>query len=258
MSTERISQMSEKELENLYNRIGNTLKMASESPYESERETAMKLAQKMMMEYSISMDEIQAKTGNAQKLEAVREYVEILDKESQWWVKDLYWSLGKHFRCQGVFVPKMNSEYGSMGLYGLRGDVQICTEICKFAILSIKYFSECYVVNEVNRLNNLPMKDRPPIYQKWVKLKDFKGAKNDYIKGYIKGLSIAFTKQEEENKQEWGLVIVMHDVVKKFIKDQNFKTAKRSKVSTSGDEEHYRKGKKDGASYVHKKAMIEE
>lgn len=244
------------ELDKVYEKISNMLRRASSTTFEAEREVAMKKAQKMMVEYSISMSELEERTGVKKAKEAVEVPVEILKKKTMWYVLDLYTRLAPHFRCKAFRYLGMGTN-GTVGMVGLKDDVKIATEIIKFAMLSLEYFAECHVVNLVNKYNNMPINERPPIYQRFVKKSDFVGEYNDYIRGYISGLNDAFAKQEEENKQQWGLVLVMDNAVTEKIENMGFKKGRSRKgVASSGDSSHFGKGKNDGSKYTHKKGML--
>jgi hypothetical protein len=217
--------------------IQKVLAKANNNPNENEAELAMLKAQELMVKYNLTMSDVT--TVEEEEKEVVN--AQATDNgRTMWWIKSLSAVIARNFRCESI-----NHYVGGkshLRFIGLKDDVDIAQKIFAFAKEMVEILSNDYVDKLVREYNSNWMTN------KGVKTKkDYAGAKNDYIKGFIKGLQAKF--QEQIDKNGWGLIIVKDDMVVEYIDNMNLHKAPPTRVTGSGDDTHYSKGYTDGKSF---------
>ena len=254
---------------------------------ESEAETALLLAQKLMARHSLDVADIEA---NSNDKETQKEVVEGFGSENvklPWWYKQLASIIADNFRCY-TFIKSYYAT-SKIAFLGLKVDVEIAKSVFKFATIQIEHYAKEYRRARRKELDKkLPDGFKKGSFEEMSEiainaglqkhivmgikvtyntdstrkkylttaLKDFLGLsidgaaiRNDFIRGFLSGLREKFKEQQEQNKEEWGLVLVKDkDVVARF-ESMTFKTSSASSVRTGNDGDAYSTGRQRGKAF---------
>lgn len=199
-----------------------------------ESDTAMLMAQKLLAKHRLSMKDIEMANGK-QSRKAIygdgTEYTRL-----QWWMKTLAMTISENFKCY-TFVQHSYKKTKIVFL-GLEEDIELCKMVYNFAVASIKFHSEQY------------MKFRGISGDRGLTM----SIKNDYISGYLQGLSDKF--KEQVSRENWGLILVKDALVVKEYNNLSLKAGKSSKRSSRGDADAKAKGYTDGMNFSHGQRTI--
>lgn len=156
------------------------------------------------------------------------------------WIVSLSAIIGENYCCKGYRYRRYGEQTNCIGFIGLEDDVEICVAVFKYAvdcvlseIKNIKKESACYYSDYVKRLCN------------------------SYGYGFTAGVSEAFRKQQEENEQGWGLVLVMPKEVEEasqHLGHEQFQS--RAQKHLQGSE--YYRGFEEGTEFDPTKRLGEE
>ena len=217
-------------------KLRKVLAKANNNPSVKEAETAMLIAQRIMVENNLCMDDVNLTEGNEIKKEAVE--VTVSDKKRQmWWEKDLIRIISNNFRCK-FFVRRFTYRNNShLCLIGLKEDVEIAKETISYALKAMTYYSSQYV-------------------------KENKGSgfsttqiKNSWLQGFIRGLESKFKQQVKQN--DWGLVLVRDKIVEDAIGKLGLKkSSSRGSSIRAGVSSAYKSGYHQGNSFESRSGVL--
>ena len=166
----------------------------AESPVEAEAKAALLKARQLMAEHKLT--EAELKEVEKQAVKDVRTDI-TCSKRRDPWIINLSAVIGENYCCKGYRHHRYGEQTQYIGFIGLEDDVEICVAIFKYAVDCIRA--------GVKRIK----KENEGYYSNYVK-----SLCDSYGYGFCYGISEAFSKQQEENKSEWGLVLVMPKEVK--------------------------------------------
>lgn len=224
-----------KKREGLLERIKKLFAMGNDTRgNENESQTALLKAQKLMAEHGISQTEI----NDENSIDNTVQDVSITGYKSiEWWHGRLGVIISENFKCF-CYVDNRRQGYRnllkSINFVGLSDDIKIAREVFYYAIMMIEYHVEVYVRNY--RIENPGKTSYKPI-------------ENRFIEGYLSGLKRKFEEQKEQNKSEWGLVLVRDKRIDEYTKNELNLKKSNSKIRSSNDMEHYDKGFKKGKAF---------
>lgn len=213
------------------------------SENENEARLALLRARELMAKHKLSNRDLEDAKPADEKL--IHEHIGVTcTSRKNAWRRTLAALIAKSYLCSTyiTWYGKRSQTY-TVGLAGLETDFQIC----KKAIL--------YAVDCVDSYNKRLASRYKGIYtQAYIsKLQDNYGA------GFCNGLRDAFNRQNEEKKQEWGLVMVQPQAVTDFV--ESLGEAKRTvKLPSAADSmlmAQRRRGYSDGEQYVTQKRLEE-
>lgn len=200
----------------------------AESPNENEAREALLKARQLMAEHKLT--EAELKDGEKQSVKDIRTDI-TCSKRRNPWVVMLSEVIGRNYCCQSYISHLYGEQTQKIGFIGLEEDVELCVFIFKYAvdcvlseIKRIKKENECYTSNYVKRLCD------------------------SYGYGFAIGVYEAFDKQQSENENEWGLVLVMPKEVQEAsqkLKIVDFNSQAEKNISGSA----YAKGYKQGTEF---------
>ena len=201
---------------------------------EIESQSAILKAQQLMAEYGISHTDIQDGTNFPNEVQdnSITGY-----KNLEWWHGNLGQVISENFKC---FCYMDNRRMGyrqvlhSVNFVGLCEDIKVAKEVFYYAIMMIEYHSEVYLRNY--RIEN---PDR----------KDYRAIENKYVQGYLAGLKRKFEEQKEQNKKEWGLILVRDKSIDEYVKKELNLCSASSKIKSSRDMEHFNNGFTQGKNF---------
>lgn len=220
--------------EKVLKKIQKALALSKNNPSAEESQTALLKAQELMAKHNLSFGDVEI--GNkSQNKDVIKGFGTEFTK-LQWWMKELAGIIGDNFRCYNY----LNCRYGKRRItfMGLKEDVELCTEIYKFAVEAIKTHSKAFlkrykVSGDRARTNAI---------------------KNDYIYGYLSGMREKFKEQVEKN--DWGLVLVKDALVVQKYNEMNLEKSEASKIKTAGSNKAHEEGYKDGKNFDHSRKRI--
>ena len=173
-------------------KIQNLLELAYDAPDDEEGQTALLMAQKLMVKHNLSMSDVTTvKTKNN-----IGEAVGTWEYRLPWWQEQLAAILGKNFRCQTIRRRKMDEGITQVIFFGYQSDTELCTRVYEGAILYLKY--------RLKRLLPTVTKSR------W---KDYK---KSYLLGFLEGLDHRF-RDQVQSSEEFALMV---QVPKEVLEEQ--------------------------------------
>jgi hypothetical protein len=228
--------------ESLLEKIKKLLNMANDGRGNTnESQAALLKAQKLMAENGISHTDIQM---------GINSEIEVTDssimgfKNLVWWHRSLGKIICDNFKCF-CYINQRRNGYNellkSVNFVGFDEDVIVAKEIFYYAIMMIEYHTEIYIINF--KLSNMDVKNS-------------KSIQNSFIQGYLRGLINKFDEQKEQNKKEWGLVLVRDKKVDDYTNNLNLKKSDM-KIRTNKDMAHYKKGFDEGKKFNIIKGVLE-
>lgn len=199
----------------------------SKSSNENEAQNAMMMAQRLLIKYKLSIKDVEEYNKDSIKVDENRTGIKF---RSSSWKSNLATVIANNFGCYLFYRKNRTCE---ICFYGKEEDVIICNIMLEYAIKSIN--------TNGDKLIKKLKQDR--------RRKHFKGIKNDYALGFIKGLDERFKEQLKSN-EEWALVLVKDQVVIDSYNEFSkcFKTVE-TKVEFNKHLFAFKMGKEDGKNF---------
>lgn len=216
-------------MENIKDRIKKLLALAS-SPNEHEAKAALLKAKKLMAEHKLTDSDFEDRNREIAHQDLMN--VKWTTDSGKIWMVKLCQLICDNYCCVASWKTPQGSRTHILTISGFEDDVQVCSEVTKYAVGFID-----------GRVKNLKRK---------YKNSDPKSITNSYADGFIVGLEMAFEDQSQDH-QEWGLVMVKPEEVKKFedsLSSRNVKTRE-----SSFDPLAYAKGQIDGSRFNSRKVI---
>lgn len=164
----------------------------AESPVEAEARAALLKARQLMAEHKLTERECR----EAEK-QAVKDVLTDItcSKRREPWIIPLSATIGESYCCKGYRKRFYGQQTQHVGFIGLEDDVEICIAVFKYAVDCIRAG-----VKNIKR----EYAGYASYYSKFIKQEC-----DSYGYGFVMGVGAAFEQQEKENREEWGLVLVM-------------------------------------------------
>lgn len=163
-------------------KVQNLLELAYDAPNDEEGQTALLMAQRLMVKHNLSMSDIKT----AQRNNNIGETVGHWEYRMPWWKGQLAAVLGENFRCKTIRRRLVKKGITQMIFFGYDTDVELCTKVYEGALLYLEY--------RLKRLFPTVSKSR------W---KDYK---KSYLLGFLEGLNQRF-KEQIQSSEEFALVV---------------------------------------------------
>lgn len=175
-------------------KIQNLLELAYDAPNDEEGQTAILMAQKLMVKHNLSMTDLTT-TKNKNN---IGETVGTWEYRMPWWQEKLAAILGENFRCKTIRRRVFDEGITQIIFFGYDTDTELCTKVYEGAILYLKY-----------RLKRL----FPTIPK--AHWKDYK---KSYLLGFLAGLDERFRKQAQSSEKFALMVQVPAEVLEEQYK----------------------------------------
>lgn len=166
----------------IISKVQNLLELAYDAPNDEEGQTALLMAQKLMVKHNLSTSDIAADQRN----DNIGETVGHWEYRMVWWKEKLAAILGENFRCKTIRRRLVEKGITQIIFFGYGTDADLCTQVYKGALLYLEY-----------RLKRLS-----PIASK-VRWKEYK---KSYLLGFLEGLDQRFKNQIQSSK-EFALMV---------------------------------------------------
>lgn len=211
-------------------KIQKALALAADNPSDEEAQTAMRMAQKLMVKHGLDMSDVEYAEKDEKEVvdEGLTDY-----KKTQQWEKSLAVVISENFRCTSYLNKKRTGHrYAVTRLcfIGLKQDVEIARMVYNYAHQMITMLTEQFV-----KENGYSGKTA------------ITTAKNEYRLGFISGLDAKF--KEQVNKEGWGLILVQDDAVVEVVENKGLGRAYRSRAQNYGDANAYGAGYSEGKKF---------
>lgn len=163
-------------------KIQNLLELAYDAPNDEEGQTALLMAQKLMVKHNLSVSDLAAAKpqNNIGETLGTREY------RLPWWQEKLAAILGPNFRCRTIRRRYRKEGVTQMIFFGYHSDAELCSKVYEGAILYLKY-----------RLKRL-LPTVPRAY--------WKNYKKSYLLGFLEGIDQRF-KEQSQSSEEFSLMV---------------------------------------------------
>lgn len=203
----------------------------SESPVEAEAKAALLKARQLMAEHKLTERECR----EAEK-QAVKDVLTDItcSKRREPWIIALSATIGENYCCKGYRKRYRGQQTQRVGFIGLEDDVEICITVFKYAV-------DCIRAGVKNIKKEYA--DYTAYYSKFIKQEC-----DSYGYGFVRGIDVAFVRQGEENREEWGLVLVMSKEVTEAAQklgNEQFKSRAEDNLLPTA----YRRGYTDGKEF---------
>lgn len=203
--------------EKLIEKIKNLIQLANDNPSDEEGQTALLLAQKLMLKNNIALAEVE-QFDEPKKFETsstvAKEANRIL-----WWERELAYILAHNFRCLYVDQRDRRLRKSRIIFFGEKQDADLVSKVFEAALLYLRY-----------RLDRLPSRET--------------SYKNSYLKGFLVALSRRFKKQVEE----YSLMVLPSEETKEAFRGtfQNIQQGKIEVPKNDFNLEAYTEGRFHG------------
>lgn len=210
-------------------KVAGLLALSNDNPTDHEGQSAMLLAQKLLATHNLTMEDVELLEDGS---DASKEVVEMDGTEwtrLAWWQKALASTIADNFRCHCV----MHTGGGKRKVVfiGVKSDAEVATEVYKYALADIKYQSKKFLDSRGAQVSRAKSN----------------AIKNDYIAGYLTGLSDKF--KEQVAKEGWGLILVKGDEVVAYYKNLDTRSEGSKTRTTAKDNGAQDAGYSDGKSF---------
>jgi hypothetical protein len=221
--------------EKLIKKIMKLKNLSENNPNEHEAQEALLKMQQLMVEHGISEAVLNTESKKPEK-EVVEGKATDYEKLS-WYKKELAGIIANNFRCRWW----MRSIRGKTAIifFGLKEDVEVAQQVYEYALSALEYNADKYI------------EDR----RKSEFIRNSRGIKVTYMRGFLKGLHEKFKEQVDKNG--WGLILVRDELVEKKYNEMKFRKASASQVRSSGDASAYFSGYEKGKSFTMASGHIE-
>lgn len=227
------------ENDRILRRVKGLLALAEGNSNMEESHSAFLMAQKLMVKYGIE----------ASELTDDESVIQVLDsdgtdfKRLYWYERELAHIVAKNFRCKDWIrsrrIEGRSQIQRKIMFMGEEQDVQLATEMYRLVISAIEFYTHRHI-----KEHGIGIRSHT------------QSLKNGYMRGFIDGLEKKF--EEQIQKQEWGLVLVIPKEVEEKYKEVVTGKAIPFTIPTVESRESYRQGYEDGNRIDYKKETIDD
>lgn len=190
--------------EKIIRKIQGLLKIAEDERNDEECQAAFLLAQKLMIQYQISQAEIAVEAEKETILEK-----ETKDfKKSFWWEKKLAAIIGTNFRVK--YFLRSRGRKSTIVFYGYQNDVLLAEEMYVLACDALRVHTKQFVQDYYSARYYYLNRDRTLTNE----------LKNDYMNGFLEGLSQKFKEQYAILSQKYELMCLVPTEVEDAFKQK--------------------------------------
>lgn len=193
-------------------KVQNLLELAYDAPNDEEGQTALLMAQKLMVKHQLSMGDIEQ---NSKNRDNIGEVIGTQGKRIPWWQERLAAILASNFRCQTIRARVRADGITQIKFFGYYQDAELCTKVYEGAILYLKY--------RLKRLAKTTTKTKKSDYRK------------SYLYGFLTGLDDRFEKQVHSS-EEFALAVQVPIEVDEELKSRMGVLDERRTVNPKANE----------------------
>lgn len=228
-------------MQDIERKIIKSLKLSRGAGTKEEAQNAFVHAQRIAVQYGIDLESLGELPPAANR--------KIIEKEvrtnslSSWWRESLAELIAKNFKCnfyRSARGTRNGKAFYALVLVGFEGEIEIASAVYDHAERSIMFFAREYIRKQGRR----------------IRADNKKKYRDEYIKGYIDGLSWKFAQQVKTNGWELAIVVdqILIDTVNTKPGMGSFTIARPEFISQSLAA--YNAGHRQGIEYVHPKSLL--
>lgn len=211
---------------------------------EEEAQSALVLAQKLMMKYDIDEGRF------AEEKEFEGDTIIVTDyKTLAWWEKRLGTLVAKNFRSKMFIENHMHGGIWRIVFFGEKKDLEIAKEVYEVGRESFNYFTKRYYKNYY--------KENPDLERSHATTREMK---KSYQLGFLMGLDEKFKSQVASMLDEFGIMVLNDEEVENAFNEYGegvgMKT-QQNKTPSIKDAVSFNRGLQDGRSTAIGKKNIE-
>lgn len=204
----------------------------AESNNEHEAKAALLKAKELMAAHKISeIDLVEVKHKEVRRVYTDIRYT----RRKNFWVDTLAMVIAENYCCGCAhFRPDAKKQTLGIMFIGLDGDVDVCSNIFKYAVESANSCSRYYLDNVYKyRCNSSKVENQ---------------VMESYSIGFVQGIRDAFNEQKNGKEAGWGLVMQIPTQVKDVM-NSDFRASKYKRKAKEIDSAVYGEGFKDGKKF---------
>ena len=207
----------------------------SSSPNEKEAQAALLKARELMAKHKLQTEDCQEGT----EAKVVKQTVGVeCTKMTDVWALELGVIIGGRYCCTVYRSHTKGAKKVTVGFVGLEDDFEVCRRIYLYAYQCVKARCERIQARERGCSSG----------------KEIREMCNAFGWGFCSGLEAAFQEQEQEH-QEWGLVLAVPQAVEDVVSGMNKPTA-YGKVNVNGWRAKYASaGYAEGKKFLHERQL---
>lgn len=209
----------------------------AQSPNEHEARAALLKARELMARHKLSEAELE--DAESQAVKDIETDI-TFSKRRNPWIFPLSAVISESYCCKCYRTHTKGQQTQTVGFIGLENDVDICTAVFRYAV-------DC-VYAKIKRIK-IENEGWPKSYVRTLC--------DSYGYGFATGCQEAFNRQQQENNEEWGLVLVMPQEVieaSQHLGNRPFKARAEDKISR----QDFMQGCTDGRQFDPKRRLTGE
>ena len=119
----------------IIDKIQNLLELAYDAPNDEEGQTALLMAQRLMVKHNLSMNDLTNSTTHKD----IGETIGTWEYRLPWWQEKLAAILGENFRCKTIRRRLPEDGITQIIFFGYQSDAELCSKVYEGALLYLKY-----------------------------------------------------------------------------------------------------------------------
>lgn len=212
--------------EKVIEKIRKVLAKTKNNPSMEEAQAAILIAQRMMAEHGITLQEV-----TVEDEPGVKEITDLEAKDTGRmfaWKRVLASIIARNFRCTTWHCGN------SRGFIGLKTDAEIAVSVYDYATRIINYQANEYI--KIQKRQNFNARV------------NWSAVRNSYILGFLYEMRDKFNEQVEKNN--YGLILVKDPAVDDYVEQKRFVKARTPKITVSNDQEARASGYRQGRKFT--------
>jgi Protein of unknown function (DUF2786) len=215
--------VNEERKKRLLRRVEKLLRQADGTSYKEEAETALLMAQRILCEHGMTMEEVDALSHEEQKTLVANEQMVTMGHRHSEWLLNLARVLCRQFRCKHYINHTGGGQQKKhhIRIVGLAEDVAVCRDVYAYARQTAERLAKAYAKQPGVVMDHIISKDywyrycEPTPAQKAAANKEVQAL---WKEGFIKGLQDKFREQVERS-ESMAVMLTIHPVVQDAYKD---------------------------------------
>jgi len=199
-----------KKNDKIIKKVKGLLAIARDEKNDEESQSAFVLAQKLMIQYEINKNEVEA-YGDVSELDELDNATVTVFKKLYWWERKLAVIIADNFRVKNyIKIKYIGRQYKKqIVFYGFGRDLELAKEMYILAYDAVLYYSKkyinrYYIENELLRTRYIT-----------------ESIKASYIDGFISGLSQRFDEQISKLRESYELLVLIPEEVEKTFNEMS-------------------------------------
>jgi hypothetical protein len=228
--------------ERVIERIRGCLNIAQDTNFANEAETAMLKAQRLLVTYGLTMQDVAGERGAGLGGPGSEEVADAAVGEPSgrlpWWHRLLAGIIADNFRCAAYLRRSRSGAPGArqgpagfrstVCLIGRPADVEVAGEVYRFGVKAVAQSARRFTEQLPDGV-------------------DGRRLRNDFVYGFLQGLKDKFAEQVERHR--WALVLTKDAQVEERVRGMRLRRAAPARPGFGGDQEARQEGYRSGQEF---------